>query len=210
MPPPVSPPAGTAPPPVASPEPVHQVKPASFDCQGNQSITDPPPRLASFWPQPNAVNPDSVPADVKTLLQTFPSILRTGDVKPTPKHGVEHHIHTSSHPPVWQSLAAFIWKNLKLLKRNSKGWNPLASFVVQNHHRPLQKIWILAALWRLPPSQFGDNPGQVPFAKHARPFQWLAWLQRFFKNRSCQGISPNPCCSVRHPKNGDYRTIWLV
>jgi hypothetical protein len=35
-----------------------------------------------------------VPDDVKTLLQKFPSILHTGDVKPAPNHGVEHHIHT--------------------------------------------------------------------------------------------------------------------
>jgi hypothetical protein len=27
--------------------------------------------------------------------------LRTGDVKPPPTHGVKHHIHTSSHPPVF-------------------------------------------------------------------------------------------------------------
>ncbi len=39
-----------------------------------------------------------MPADVKTLLQKFPSILRTGAVKLTPTHGVEHHIHTVSHP----------------------------------------------------------------------------------------------------------------
>jgi hypothetical protein len=26
--------------------------------------------------------------------------MRTGDVMPTPTHGVEHHIHTGSHPPV--------------------------------------------------------------------------------------------------------------
>jgi hypothetical protein len=41
-----------------------------------------------------------LPADVKTLLQKSPAILRTGDVKPTPTHGVKHHIHTGSHPPV--------------------------------------------------------------------------------------------------------------
>jgi hypothetical protein len=40
-----------------------------------------------------------MPDDVKTLLQKFPSILRTGNVKLTPNHGVEHHIHTGSHPP---------------------------------------------------------------------------------------------------------------
>jgi hypothetical protein len=32
------------------------------------------------------------------------------------------------------------------------------------------------------PSQFGDNPGQISFAKHARPFQQLAWLHNIFKN----------------------------
>jgi hypothetical protein len=43
--------------------------------------------------------PDSVPEDVKRLLQNFPSILRTGDVMPTPTHGMEHHNHKGSHPP---------------------------------------------------------------------------------------------------------------
>jgi hypothetical protein len=45
--------------------------------------------------------PDSVPSDVKTLLQKFPSILCTRDVKPTPTHGVEQHIHASSNPPMF-------------------------------------------------------------------------------------------------------------
>jgi hypothetical protein len=45
--------------------------------------------------------PDSVPEDVKLLLQKFTSILHTGDVMPIPTHGVEHHIHTGSHPPVF-------------------------------------------------------------------------------------------------------------
>jgi hypothetical protein len=117
----VSPPAGTAAPPAAppaaSPDSVHQV--ASFDCQGNQSIRDPPsPALPVFGPNQMQPIPDSVPADVKTLLQKFPSILRTGDVKPTPKHGVEHQAAT---PQFLQSPAALIRKNLKLPKRNSKG-----------------------------------------------------------------------------------------
>jgi hypothetical protein len=29
------------------------------------------------------------------------------------------------------------------------------------------------------------------------------------KNRSCQGLSPNNCCGVGHPKNGDYYAICL-
>ncbi len=31
--------------------------------------------------------------------------------------------------------------------------------------------------------------GFEPFAKHAGPFQWPAWLDSVFKNRSCQGLS---------------------
>jgi hypothetical protein len=42
-----------------------------------------------------------MPDDVKIILQKFPAILRTGDVKPAPNHQVEHHIHTGSHPPVF-------------------------------------------------------------------------------------------------------------
>jgi hypothetical protein len=45
--------------------------------------------------------PDSLPEDVKHLLQKLPSILRMGDVIHTPTHGVEYHIHTGSHPPVF-------------------------------------------------------------------------------------------------------------
>ncbi len=62
------------------------MKSSSFSSRENQSLLDPPPSYKKI--------PDSVPDDVKTLLQKFPSILRTGDVKPTPNHGVEHHIHT--------------------------------------------------------------------------------------------------------------------
>jgi hypothetical protein len=45
--------------------------------------------------------PDSLPDEVKRLLQKFPSFLHTGDVMPTPTHGVEHHINMGSHPPVF-------------------------------------------------------------------------------------------------------------
>ncbi len=74
----------------------------------------------------------------------------------------------------------------------------------------IQKRWILVTLWRLLTSQFGDNPWQVPFAKHAIPFKWFAWLQGFFKIRSCQGLSPNYCSFCRHSKNGDYQALLLV
>jgi hypothetical protein len=41
-----------------------------------------------------------MPDDIKTFLQKFPSILRTGDVKSTPNHGVKHYTNTGSHLPV--------------------------------------------------------------------------------------------------------------
>jgi hypothetical protein len=57
---------------------------------------------------------------VKLLLQKHSSILCTGDVMPEPTHGVEHHIHTGSHPLFLQKPAALIHKILKLPKWNSK------------------------------------------------------------------------------------------
>jgi hypothetical protein len=78
---------------------------------------------------------------VKHLLKKFPSILCTGDVIPTPTHGVEHHIHMSSHPPVFAKSHRLDRKNFKLPKQNSNVWNPLALFTVQNHHGPLLCTW---------------------------------------------------------------------
>jgi hypothetical protein len=56
------------------------------------------------------------------------------------------------------------------------------------------------ALWRLSLFKFDDNPGQVPFAKHAGPFQWPAWLYSVSKNRSCQGLpkTSQKLQSLRH------------
>jgi hypothetical protein len=61
-----------------------------------------------------------VPADVKILLQKFPSILRTGDVKLTPTHGVEHHIHTGSHPPVFARSRRLDPEKLQIAKSEFK------------------------------------------------------------------------------------------
>ncbi len=61
-----------------------------------------------------------MPADVKALLQNFPSILRNGDVKPTPTHGVKHHIHTSSHPPVIAKSRRLHTKKLQITKAEFK------------------------------------------------------------------------------------------
>jgi hypothetical protein len=61
-----------------------------------------------------------MPVDVKTLLQKFPSILRTGDVKLTPNHGVEHHIHTGSHPPVFAKSCHLDPEKLHITKAEFK------------------------------------------------------------------------------------------
>jgi hypothetical protein len=61
-----------------------------------------------------------VPDDVKILLQKFPSILRTRDVNPAPNHGVEHHIHTGSHPPVFAKSRRFDPEKLQIAKAEFK------------------------------------------------------------------------------------------
>jgi hypothetical protein len=64
--------------------------------------------------------PDSVPDNVKCLLQKFPSVLRTADVMPTPTHGVEHHIHMGSHPPVFAKSCRLDPEKLKIAKAEFK------------------------------------------------------------------------------------------
>jgi hypothetical protein len=61
-----------------------------------------------------------VPDDVKTLLQKVSSILRTWGVKPTPNHGVEHHIHTGSHPPVFAKSRRLDPQKLQIAKTEFK------------------------------------------------------------------------------------------
>jgi hypothetical protein len=53
-----------------------EVKSSSFSFRENQSMLDHPPHTLQI--------PDSVPVDIKALLQKYPSILSIGDVKPTP------------------------------------------------------------------------------------------------------------------------------
>jgi hypothetical protein len=60
-----------------------------------------------------------VPADIKAL-QKFHAILRIRDVKPTPTHEVEHHIHTGSHPPVFAKSSCLDLEKLQLAKQSSK------------------------------------------------------------------------------------------
>ncbi len=104
-----------------------KVKLSSFNLRENQSLLEPPPSYKKIT--------DSVSADIKTLFQKFPSILRTGDVKPTPTHGVGHHIHTSSHPTVFAKsrhldleklqIAAAEFKRLEsdgIVRRSKSPW----------------------------------------------------------------------------------------
>jgi hypothetical protein len=53
-------------------------------------------------------------------LQKFPSILLTRDVKPTPTHGVEHHIHTGSHLPVFTKSCRLDPQKLQIAKAEFK------------------------------------------------------------------------------------------
>ncbi len=85
-----------------------EVKLSSFSSRENQPLLDPPPSYKKI--------PDSLPDDVKKFL----SILRTGDVKPTPNHGVEHHIHTSSHPPVFAKSRRLDPQKLQIAKAEFK------------------------------------------------------------------------------------------
>jgi hypothetical protein len=156
-----------------------------------------------------------VPADVKTLMQKFPSILHTRDVKPTLTHGVVYHIHTGSHPPVIAKSRRFDSEK----PQNSQGrvqkvricWHCSQVKITMGFPfaHGTQKRWFVATFWRLSPFKFSDNPGQVSYTKHAGPFQWPAWLHSLLKNRSCHGLSPNPSCDRGHPKNCIHNTICL-
>jgi hypothetical protein len=101
--------------------------------QFHQSLLDPPPSLQKI--------PDSVPADVKALLQKFPAILRTGDVKPTPTQGIEYHIHTSSHPPVFAISRRLDPEKLQMAKAEFQKLGSAGIIRRSNHHGPPLCTW---------------------------------------------------------------------
>jgi hypothetical protein len=132
-----------------------EVKSSSFSFRENKSLLDPPPVFQKIL--------NSVPDDVKILLQKFPSILRTGDLKPAPNHGVEHHIHTGSHPTVYCKIPPP--PSTKIANRQSGiqkvriRWHCSHIKITMGFSfaHGTQKRWIVAALWRLPLFKFGDN-----------------------------------------------------
>jgi hypothetical protein len=57
---------------------------------------------------------------MKLLPQKHSNILCTGDVMPKPTHGVEHHIHTGSHPPVFAKACRLDPQKLEIAKAEFK------------------------------------------------------------------------------------------
>jgi hypothetical protein len=96
--------------------------------------------------------PNSVPEDVNRLLKKFPSILRKGDVVPTPIHGAEHHIHTGSHPPIFAKSCRLDPEKLEIAKAEFQRLETTGivrcskSPWVSPLHMVLKKRWILATL----------------------------------------------------------------
>ncbi len=133
-----------------------EVKSSSFSLRNDQSSLDPTLLVQ--------IVPECVPADVKLLLQKYSSILHTGDVMPEPTHGVEHHSHTGSHPPVFAKARRLDPQKLEIAKAEFK---KLESAGIIRRSKSLwaspfahgsQKRWIMAALWRLSPSQYDYYP----------------------------------------------------
>ena len=58
-----------------------------------------------------------MPADVKALLEKYPTILCTGDVVPKPTHGVVHQIHMGGHPPVFAKACRLEPAKLEVAKK---------------------------------------------------------------------------------------------
>ncbi len=89
-----------------------EVKSSSISFRNDQSFLDLAPSMQ--------VVPECVPADMKLLLQKNSSILRTVDVMPEPTHGVKHHIHTGSHPPVFEKARCLDPQKLEIAKAEFK------------------------------------------------------------------------------------------
>jgi hypothetical protein len=86
---------------------------------------------------------------------------------PTPTHGVEHHILTGSHPPIFTKFRCINPEKLQIAKAEFKR---LESTGINCHSKSpwassLHKkdgSWGLVAIIAV---SFSDNPGQVSFTK---------------------------------------------
>jgi hypothetical protein len=120
----------------------------------------------------------------------------------TPTHGVEHLIHAGNQPLVFAKSG----------RSGSGNWKSgIQTFGIRWHRSPFKitmdlsfahsasNRWILVTLWRLLPSQFGDNPGQVPLAKHARPFNGLHGCNVFSKINLVKGYHQIPVAAADIP-----------
>jgi hypothetical protein len=107
-------------------------------------MLDPPLSvLPAAEPTPTQPIPDSVPVEVKNVSLKIPSILRTGDVLPTPSHGIEHHIHMAATIQFLQKPAALIQKNTFRIRRHCPALKITMGVPFANGP---QKRWIMMAL----------------------------------------------------------------
>ncbi len=103
-----------------------EVKSSSFSVRENQYLLDPAPSLQTI--------PDSVPVDIKLLLQNIPPFYAPGMCCPGLLTALSITFIPVATHPFLQNPTALIHKNLKSPKWHSKGENQQASFVIPNRH----------------------------------------------------------------------------
>ncbi len=156
-----------------------------------------------------------MPADVKILLPKFPSILRTGDVKLTPTHGVEHHIHTGSHPPVFAKSRRLDPEKLQIAKAEFKRLES-AGIIFRSTspwESPLHMVPKKDGSWQ----PCGDyrclnlvtTPDKYPSCQTCRIFQRPPWLYSFSKIDLVKGYHQIPVAIDDIPKTSIITPVGL-